>query len=83
MRCTVQQRSRLRRVGSVLDDYQGVVGHTLRSPDVGDRDGWTLQVTLEAGGVPSAVLTILGRFGCELGASQPQGDYWQFVVTVE
>lgn len=83
MACVAQQRSRLRRVGSVLDDMQGVRGHTLRSPAVGDTEAWTLQVTLAGGGVPSAVLSILAHYGCQLGASQPQGECWQFVATVE
>jgi len=83
MVCGAQQRSRLRRVGTVLDDMQGVRGHTLCSPAVGNRDRWTLKVTLVGGGVPSAVLSILARYGCQLGASQPQGEWWQFVATIE
>lgn len=79
--CHAQTRSRLRRVAEVVDAFDGVLGHTMRSPAVGDRDEWTLDVTLEGNGVPSAVLTILGSYGLQLGESQPQGDYWQFVVT--
>lgn len=79
--CNPQARARLRRVGKVVDRFEGVHGHTVRSPDVGDREEWTLDVTLQGSGVPSAVLTVLGSYGLQLGESQPQGDYWQFVVT--
>lgn len=80
--CHPKARSRLRRVGQAIERVDGVVGHTMRSPEIGDREEWTLDVTLQGGGIPSVVLTILGAYGVELGESQPQGDYWQFVATV-
>lgn len=62
---------------------QGVIGHTLVSPRTADLDQWTLSVQLRGGGVPSAVLTILGEYRCELHDSEPDGDRWTFAVTAE
>jgi len=83
--CHPQARARLYRVADVLDSMQGVMGHTLQSPTLGDHEQWTLRVTLRGGGVPSAVLTLLGHYGCQLhtsDATDDDTDRWQFVATV-
>jgi len=81
--CVAEQRDRVREVAARLDERDGVIAIDVHPPGSGPLPKWSMEVLLQRGGVPSAVLTQLGTHGMELRASRQIGPHWRFVALAE
>lgn len=81
MSCTAAERSAVRDAGRRCADVPHYVAHTWLRPEEDPTDRWTLELTLDASGVPPVVTGILHEFGLTIRTVQPHGDWYRVVAT--
>lgn len=80
MTCTVDKRQRVHRARDRLEAHTLVVGAAVLAPAEDPTARWTLELTLDAAGVPHDVLDILGSYRLTLRTAAPRGRCWHAVA---
>ena len=83
MTCTVEQRNRARRVIQQLGDHPAVIGCDLVSPTTDPSGCWTIEIALDADGLPPEILSLLAAAELTIRDVGPRQSWWHCVVIVE
>ena len=82
MSCTVRDRIHAHDVANALAQCECVLSVDVCAPNVGPRTGWTVEVTLSRGVVPTEVLRTLARWDAILVDASLQGANMVVMATV-
>jgi len=80
MAATQTCRPRARAIARQLDNLPSVLSADALEPDVGLRDGWTVEIAIADDCVPPSVLDVLARRDAALADASPQGDAMNALV---
>jgi|AntDeeMetagen134_2_1112570.scaffolds.fasta_scaffold07526_4 hypothetical protein len=83
MSCRLDQRDRARRVIYHLTDLPAVVDTHLIPPKVDPSGCWTIEIVVDADGLPPEVTQELGKAGLTIRQAGPRQSVWHCVAVVQ
>lgn len=82
MNCIVEQRNRARRVIQQLGDWPDVIGTDLVSPAIDPSGRWTIEIALDADGLPPEIVSLLGHAEMTIRNLGPRQSWWHCTAVV-
>lgn len=82
MNCIVEDRNRARRVIQQLGDQPDVLGTDLVSPAIDPSGSWTIEIALDADGLPPEIVALLADAEMTIRDVGPRQSWWHCVAVV-
>lgn len=82
MNCTVEKRNRARRVIQQLGERPDVIGTDLVSPAIDPSGRWTIEIALDADGLPPAIVSLLAEAELTIRDVGPRQSWCHCIAVV-
>jgi len=82
MNCTVEQRNKARQVIQQLGERPDVIGTDLVSPAIDPSGRWTIEIALDADGLPPAIVSLLAEAEMTIRDVGPRQSWWHCTAVV-
>jgi hypothetical protein len=80
MNCTVEARRRVSRCARAVEDIPTVVCADVFAPQESTERGWTVEILVDADGIPAAATREIALAGLELRSAGPYNGLFRLVA---